>query len=47
MCIRDSYAGRKAAAYAVTVPLAEVCADDLEKEQMRLYAPMYRRERCV
>ncbi len=43
-CATGHYAGRKAAAYAATVPLQEVQAADLEKEQQRLYAPMYRRE---
>lgn len=40
-CATGYYAGRKAAEYAKTAPLGEVCRADVEAEQERLYAPLY------
>ncbi|MCI8318013.1 MAG: FAD-dependent oxidoreductase [Lachnospiraceae bacterium] len=40
-CATGYYAGRKAAEYAKTAALGEVCRADVETEQERLYAPLY------
>ena len=40
-CATGYYAGRKAAEYAKTAALGEVCRADVEAEQDRLYAPLY------
>ena len=40
-CATGYYAGRKAADYAVTVSLGEICREDVESEKARLYAPLY------
>ncbi len=40
-CATGYYAGRKAAEYAKTAALGEVCRAAVETEQERLYAPLY------